>query len=498
MRTTTLKKTFVALLAGLLSSLWFSAQAVAADAFENTFRAPLTDATNLSVNGPHRFVTIAGLTGFQPTSVHTKTYIETDLHQGEQGTLSFWFSSLEALDFFPRTGRPPNVGGNPYVYPFISDVYPANNIARTRFGVLWNPGDPQILAKFTDGEIWEKMDYVLPPFAMIEKLPLRPGSWYHVVLTWNQEAGSIDLYVNGLLMGYNHRADEFAESGQRLYLGSPMFVMREVTLSDRAMEAEAIRAAYAEHRPDANGAADADLARLTTPAYGSPSVFVLDASWKKAFDCPFTRQSDLEGWRTQTDPSVLDRTTVEITPEGLLFATPDEIGVAPRATLWGPRTFEGDQCLDVEFRLESPEGLALVVLCASGMAREDFLADHELQMTGSMGPILSGTRNYHWEFMRRVNVIRTDVETQAVYKNPWRHLYYGMIPKLEQNRWYRLRLVKIGNRLQGSLDGNIVFDVEDDPHANNGPAYNFGRIALRHMYSTTIRYRNLVVHERGL
>lgn len=188
---------------------------------------------------------------------------------------------------------------------------------------------------------------------------------------------------------------------------------------------------------------------------------------------------------------------VDIAPEGLYFKTPDKIDNATRLTLWGPKTFEGDQCLEVDFRLESPKGLALVILCASGMGREDFINDHELQMTGRMSPILSGMRNYHWEFIRRVNVIRTDMETQVVYKNPWgEHLYYGVIPKVERNKWIKLRLIKIGNRLQGSLDGKIVFDITDDPHGHTGPVFNFGRIGIRHMYHTAVRYRNLVVYER--
>jgi hypothetical protein len=49
------------------------------------------------------------------------------------------------------------------------------------------------------------------------------------------------------------------------------------------------------------------------------------------------------------------------------------------------------------------------------------------------------------------------------------------IPRLEQNRWYRLRFIVAGRRLHGSIDGRTVFDLIDDPYGNNGPVYNFGR-----------------------
>ncbi|MEB2364255.1 MAG: DUF1961 family protein [Bryobacterales bacterium] len=83
-------------------------------------------------------------------------------------------------------------------------------------------------------------------------------------------------------------------------------------------------------------------------------------------------------------------------------------------------------------------------------------------------------------------------------KNPFsRHLHSACIPRLEQDRWRRLRLVKAGERLHGSIDGRTVFDVHDVPFQNNGPVYSFGRIALRQMYKTKMRYRDLVVHSRN-
>jgi len=145
----------------------------------------------------------------------------------------------------------------------------------------------------------------------------------------------------------------------------------------------------------------------------------------------------------------------------------------------------------------SPRGLALVMWCASGMQGEDVIGDHGLTQSGSMGSMLSRYRNYHWEFVRRVEAMRTDVETQYVNKNPWsKSLYVGCVPRFEPNKWYRLSCIKVGNRLIGLLDGKVVFDVEDDPYDNNGPLLNSGRIVLRQMYHTAMRYRNFVVYRK--
>jgi hypothetical protein len=489
---------FVMLVAttGLLSFVQAGA-AMGSETGVRRFYVPLTDATGLVVEGKHRFVSVKGLSGFQPTSVHTRAYVETRLHQGERGTLSFWFSPLENLDFFPNAGNRMREDRHVFYYPFVSDVFPPNQADQMRFGVFWYNHDPQVLGKFASGGIWSSMDYTLPPFVAIEKVPMHARCWYLLTMTWDKAARTIDIYVNGILMNYNHEAAGFMDSGDRLYIGCPMMVMRELELTDRVLSPGDIKAAYQRRRPAGNEVVDAEIARLTTPAYGPDSDLRLDGSWKRSYSCSFTEEGDLDGWRFQTDKAQLDAMVVKITPEGLCFKTPDKIDNATRLTLWGPKTFEGDQWLEVDFRLESPRGLALVVLCASGMGREDFIDDHELEMVGKMSPILAGTRNYHWEFVRRVNVIRTDMETQVIYKNPWgRHLYYGVIPKIEQHRWYKLRLVKMGSRLQGSLDGRVVFDLRDDASGHTGPVLNFGRIALRHMYHTTVRYRNLVVYER--
>lgn len=460
------------------------------------FYAPLTDTTNITIEGASRFVTINGLTGFQPTSLHTRVYIETHLHQGERGTISFWFSPMEDLDFFPNAGKRVKEDEDVFDYPFISDVYPPRKDIMN-FGIFWHNADPQLLVKFAPGGIWSAMDYIVPPYTFIEKVPLHAGHWYQLTLTWDRIKGMIDIYVNGILMGFNHEAGGFMDSNDRLYIGCPMIVMRELTINRYVLPDDKIKMAYQKQRQASGGVIDAEIARLTTPAFGPKSDLKLDSSWQKVYSCPFTKKSNLDGWRFQTDSAYLDSMIVKTTPEGLYFKTPDKIDNTTRLTLWGPKDFEGDQCMEVEFRLESPKGLALIILCASGMGREDFIDDHGLEMTGNMSPILSGTRNYHWEFMRRVNVIRTDMETQVVYKNPWgKHLYYGVIPKIEQGRWYKLRLIKISNRLQGTIDGHIVFDVEDHADRQTGPIYNFGRIGLRHMYQTAIYYRNLAVYER--
>jgi len=453
-------------------------------------RAALTDDTNIAVTGPRRFVRVAGLRGFHRTSVSTRAVLKTDLHTALRGSVSLWFAPLEDIS----TSRP----SVPSTLPLISNGTPPDDADSMAWGLYWNNGYPQLLGKCAPGGVWSQLDKSLAPFVYAEKLNLRRAQWYHVAISWDRPQGRLDLYVNGMPAGHNHRAGNFPVSGSQLCLGNPMMVLRDLVMQDRVPTAAEIRQQYESGRPPGHHDADTELRQLLNPVALPQLDLKLDASWAETYRCAFQDSRETAEWTRQGPHGRLDRFRMETTREGLLIETPDVIGVETRMYLWSGRVFEGDHWIEYDFRLESSEGLALLVVCASGMQREDFISDHGVPRTGSMGTILGATRNYHWEYVRRVEAMRTDVETQWVSKNPFfRNLHSGCIPRLERDRWYRLRFVKVGPRLHGSIDGKTVFDVRDEPFQNHGPVYDFGRIALRQMYKTRMRYRNLVVHTRN-
>jgi hypothetical protein len=56
--------------------------------------------------------------------------------------------------------------------------------------------------------------------------------------------------------------------------------------------------------------------------------------------------------------------------------------------------------------------------------------------------------------------------------------------------------MKSGNRISGELDGKKIFDVVDSGFDNNGPLFNSGRIVLRQMYATSMKYRNFTIYQK--
>ncbi|MGA2035302.1 MAG: DUF1961 family protein [Thermoguttaceae bacterium] len=67
----------------------------------------------------------------------------------------------------------------------------------------------------------------------------------------------------------------------------------------------------------------------------------------------------------------------------------------------------------------------------------------------------------------------------------------------ESAQWHRLLFVQEGARIRTAIDGRRVFDLHDDPLNNTGPVFNFGRIGLRLMYQTRMRFRDLKIWNRN-
>jgi hypothetical protein len=460
---------------------------------------PLTSSSDISIEGPHRFLTIAGKKGFNPTSLLTRASVFSSVHKGLRGSVSLWFTPLEELTSFPRMDYIASKDLNALDYPLISESLPPREFENSFFGIFWNSYRyPQLTAKFTFGSVFPTMDYIKAPMVYAENLPLRKGCWYHVALTWDRVEQKLKLYVNGVMMAHNNQAGTFLDAKESLQVGNPMMVFSDLSLEDEVLSEEEVKKRYLDARPANNDLADQDIYKRIFPMDFPVLDTKVDSSWTEALNCPFTNPGDFDGWLRQ-GPQYQALPKLEITSEGLLVKTPDELAADTRTTLWSPKPFEGDVWVEYDFRLESPKGLGLLVICANGTQREDFIYDHGLPKHGSMSTIIADrVRNYHWEYMRRVEAMRTDVETQYVLKNPWNGmLYTGCIPRLEQDRWYRLRFVKIQDRLHGSIDGTTVFDIKDTRTAAQGPIYDFGRIGIRQMYHTTMRYRDLVVYERN-
>jgi len=453
------------------------------------------------VEGPHRFVEIAGRRGYQPLSLSTKLRIPCQVQQGERGSLTLWISPLEDLGVTPPldyiTRRDPHWQR----YALLSDGWPGNDPDRSVFAWYWqSQWHPQMIAKFKGGAAGNAAaDFGVTPYVPVEHLPLHRGAWYQLVLTWDKPASRFRIYVNGILCGTTSFPFRCDAAGDALYLGNTAMAFAGFAADTLELSAEEIARRYAADPTPKNAEINEELAKLFSVQDAPKIEWKPGPGWLLAYGNKLTGPADFDAWKQQgclEKPFTLKAR--EITPEGLLLQTPDDIHTESRVYFWSPDIFEGDLAVEFEFRPEQATGLALLVVQASGMQREDFITDHPPRTSGAMDTIISDrVRNYHWEFFRHAVDVRGDLATQVFVKNPWmKPLAMSSLAPLALDQWHRLQFVQEGNRLRGMIDGQLAFDVTDDPWTHTGPVLDRGRIGLRLMYGTRMRFRDLKVWNR--
>jgi len=459
-------------------------------------------ALEVTQDGPHRFLEVAGRRGYQPLSLQTKLSFPCAVQQGDRGSFTLWISPLETLGVVPLldyiTRRDPHWQR----YALLSDGWPGNDPDRSVFAWYWQSNwHPQMIVKFKDGAAGNTAaDFGVTPYVPVEHLSLRRGAWYQLVFTWDKPASRFRVYVNGILCATTSFPFRCDEAGGTLYLGNTAMVFAGFEASDREMTADEVAARYAADPTPKNAEVNGELAALFTVQASEPLVWQPDDGWKLVYENALTKEGDFAAWRQQgclEDPYKL--VAYDITDEGLLLETPAQIHTESRVYFWSPDIFEGDLAVEFDFKPEQDTGLALLVLQASGMQREDFLDDHPPRTSGAMDTIITDrVRSYHWEFFRHAVDVRGDLATQIVAKNPWlKPLAMSSLPPLALGEWHRLTFVQDGARLRGAIDGRLAFDVNDDPLAHTGPVLDRGRIGLRLMYGTRMYFRNLRIWNRG-
>ncbi len=461
----------------------------------------VTPGTTVEISGPHRFIEVDGRSGYHPASLGTRLKISTDVHCGDRGSILLWVCPLESLGVAAPMKHVLAKDPNAQEYGLIGDTFPVNDIPQSVFCWYWRSVmHPQMIAKFKQGiAAGGAADYSVTPYVPVEHLSLREREWYRLAFTWDKPASRLRVYVNGILCGTTAYPFFCDKPKPDLYLGNTAMAFAGLSLHDVELDAGAIAAEFESSGARKSPAIEEELRELFTVRPRPRVDWRPGAAWQVRFDKPLTQPGDFDGWEQQgclQEPYRLR--AHEITPEGLLVQTPDEVHVETRVYFWSPQIFEGDLAVEYDFRVEQDTGLALLIVQATGMQREDFLTDHPKRTTGAMGTIISDrVKNYHWEYFRKSVDARCDLGTHIMIKNPWWHpLQMSTVPPITIGAWHKLLFVQEGSRLRAAIDGEWVLDARDNAFGNNGPVLNAGRIGLRMMYATRIRFRNMKVWNR--
>ena len=230
--------------------------------------------------------------------------------------------------------------------------------------------------------------------------------------------------------------------------------------------------------------------------------------WTHGVTYPMDKQADLDALYIQAG-KWSDR-VARITDGALEVRTPvpdtarlpeTDIADHGHAYFWFPDFVEGDVRLDYDFQILEPGGLSLIMVQAAGIHGERFLEDYPRRTSGAMRMVAwEDVRNYHLEYYREMDDVRNDLATFALVKNPWlRPLGYATRTwQWQMNRWYHLCFAQQEGSLRLFIDDDLVIDARDDAFNNNGPLLQRGYVALRCMFRTAMRFKDVSIRWRPL
>ena len=464
-----------------------------------------------TVRGPARVLDLKGRKGINPTSIHTTIRLSGGHTLNEpRGTVVLWFFALEDLAASFLAGHMKIDNDHFASYPFLSDFETPRNTEAANFSFEWNRFN-EFRAKFFKGNIYPSLKGFAPPQkAWVQAVPFnyfQQHRWYQLAVTWDDDAKSASLSVNGILVG---RSDVFNKDfhrdrcGDVLYTGCPALCHGEIAFYDAVLGMAELHRMYREATPDFDPAIEQELRHRFEGRDLEDFTFTPDATWTKQFDIDF--RNPLEQIKEFYVQGQADSVKPAGHPEGLLIETPDVPYGTPDAFpkqvyIWSNRTFEGNVYVEFEWKALKPNGLALLMIQASGMTREDFMADYPRKTSGIMQTVHEeNVRNYHWEFYREMNDVRNDVGTAFSRKNPFAYrIGFGSAPApFTINAWHKLQIVQIGSKVRGAIDGKVLLEFNDNSRTNSGCVLNCGHIAIRCMVHTKMVFRNLKVFTERL
>jgi hypothetical protein len=464
-----------------------------------------SDTSEVKLTGPARVIYFEGRKGLNMTSIHSVLQLKAHNMKEKRGTVSMWVMSLE--DLATSNAKTTMAISNPYwtIYPLLTDCPNQQDIVSANFKMVWmNAWHPNLIALFGKDKLYEKA-FDIPHKALVEvsHFGFKKLTWYNFALTWDYDKDHYRMYVNGVSIGKEdqHTAFRFHRDSinSSLYLGNPTFCYSDIKFYNTNLSQSELSKIFNNEVTKIDPVLQEELQHIYEGKNRKPFTWKVDESWTIKLNLSLTKPADLDSFYIQGKP-----VQVAITKEGLLIETINkEMNAAvldSQMYVWTKKPFEGDLYVEYEYKSLRPGGLSLLLTQASGMNREDFMADYPLRTSGRMTMIYGeDVRSYHWEYYREMADMRNDLDNSAFMKQPWNYplAFSARDVPLSKDIWHKLQFRQIGNKIVGAIDGQIMFECTDDGFINNGPVLDFGRIAIRLMLHSKMVFRNLKVYNRS-
>ncbi len=481
------------------------------------------EASTFQREGPWEQLTCDGRCGWIASSVHSRGILEGHTLNAPQGALTLWALAVDDLNVWnqPRATAPVeddytemlllaehreeapkqfDAAGNRRIGP-LRDWQSRN------FALVWSATwYPQFFAKFFPGGIYgatpfDNSAYYPRPKALVcaGHWSVRRERWQQIALTWDRPGSDYRLYVNGVQVAASTMFEplEHFHCCEKLVVGNPVWALSDLRFFEGPADGEWVANEYRKEATQGTDTARQALLHTYTGANLEAVNLQPPEHFKDQLVMAMDNPEDAAAFQVQGMPDC-----VTFGRDGLDIRTPDNLirsqeGLdLSQGYVWTRQAFRGDLFLEFEFMPLKENGLALLCLQTAGMQGEDFMSDHPLRAGGSMKLVWGdNVRLYHWEYFREMDDTYHRCASHGLFKQPWQKpLAYQCLPeRLQQGVWHKIQFLQDGERLRGSLNGQLLFDVRDNANDTTGPILRNGHIGFRCMYKTHLKLRNLRV-----
>lgn len=463
------------------------------------------DTTMVRLKGPARIISSGGRQGLNTTSIHSVLKLKAHTLKEDKGSVSLWVMSLEDLSPYRDRDKMGMDNSDYRNYPLLSDNPNPQHEKDANFKWLWSTAwHPSLRAQFGKGNFYDdNFKYPHLAFISVSHFTLTAKKWYQFTLTWNHSKAQYTLYANGILIGKedHFKQDKFRRDSMNnaLFTGNPSLCYSDIRFYEQELTEKEVYSGFRQQVIQFDAALENELQYTYAGKLRKTFDFQPGKDWTPKLALTLQSPADKDNFHVQGNP-----VDVKITQKGLLVETIDKQYTGAlldsQVYVWSKKAFEGDLYVEYEFKVLRPGGLSLLMVQASGMNREDFMADYPLKTTGRMTTVYGeNVRNYHWEYYREMSDMRNDVQNSVLAKNPFGFaLSFSALDKpVDYTKWNKLQFLQIGHKLVGAINGIVMVEFTDNSFINNGPVYNFGHIAIRCMLHSKMLFRNLKVYNKN-
>ena len=338
-----------------------------------------------------------------------------------------------------------------------------------------------------------------------------PEQWYHLTVCWDGPGSRMRLYLNGDLqqLANMHRWTRDQFSGPMI-LGDEHIVVRNVSMFDGFADEDFVKGLLVDLDlvPLDGEGREVYEGPMETDRYDKRLLYETDFSG----DAKIVHEQELfkNGERVEpaddTDWVIEGRAAAEITDGKMVVSCSTEGDPSNNhAVLWNTRVFPENFLLEFEMTPKDPgTGLAIIFFCASareggGSVFSKGLPERDGHFTRYNRGAINCYHTSYWasggDGSRLTTNLRKNHGFKLVALGDENIAATTMDVRTEDAGPFKVRLMKLGNKIQLETRDQLVLSWEDDGK-EFGPVYGAGQIGLRQMgHAGQVSYDAFKVYE---